>query len=395
MRVLVATHNYPRFPGDPAGAFVRALALGCAEAGHELLVLAPHAPGLAVEERQGSVLVRRFRYAPERWERVAYTGDLHRRPLRRAADLIAVPGFAAAFGIAIRRATRSWRPDVVHAHWWIPGGLAAAIAAPGVPLVVTSHGSDVRLLRGGVWRRLARAAFGGAEVITTVSDHLRGELVRAVPSAAGKTVVAPMPVDTDRFLAASSTAAAHPPRILYAGNLVPTKGVDVLVRAFALLRARGIAAGLRILGEGPSRAALVRLAESLGVQDSVEWSDFVPQDRMPAEYAAAAVTVLPSRGGTEGLGLTLVEALLAGSAVIGARSGGIPEVVEHGVTGLLVPDGDPPALAAALEQLLGDPAARTRLAAAGAARMRETYAPGPAVARFLGLYHAAIDRARR
>jgi glycosyltransferase involved in cell wall biosynthesis len=177
---------------------------------------------------------------------------------------------------------------------------------------------------------------------------------------------------------------------LYAGNLVAAKGVDVLISAFALLRDRGIDCRLRILGQGPAKERLENLVRSLSLTDRVTIAPFVSQAQMPAEYGAAAVTVLPSRGQAEGLGLTLVEALLAGSAVIGTPAGGIPEVVEDGVTGLLTPDGDAGALAQRLTLLLQDDALRARLTAQGAERVRKVYSLDATVDRFLALFDAAV-----
>jgi glycosyltransferase involved in cell wall biosynthesis len=113
---------------------------------------------------------------------------------------------------------------------------------------------------------------------------------------------------------------------------------------------------------------------------------------MPAEYGASTVTVLPSRGQAEGLGLTLVEALLAGSAVVATPAGGIPEVVQDGETGLLARDGDPEDLADKIARLLDDPALRDRLIATGSARVRETYSAAATARRFLALYDAIAAR---
>jgi len=116
---------------------------------------------------------------------------------------------------------------------------------------------------------------------------------------------------------------------------------------------------------------------------------------MPQEYGTSTVTVLPTRGKAEGLGLTLAEALLAGSAVVGTRAGGIPEVVDHEVTGLLAAE-DPLDLANQLERMLEDQPLRSRLTRAGKDHVLQTYAPEPAIERFLQLYHAAAhDRPHR
>lgn len=204
-----------------------------------------------------------------------------------------------------------------------------------------------------------------------------------------------MPVDVDRFTTGRATPKSVPARILFAGNLVPAKGVDVLLRAFAMLRQRGVACRLKLLGEGPARTTLERLAQTLGIAGDVDWSSFVPQNQMPAEYGASTVTVLPSRGQAEGLGLTLVEALLAGSAVVATPAGGIPEVVTDGETGLLARDGDSEDLARQIGRLLEDPTLRHRLIAKGSTQVKETYSATAAANRFLTLYDAVASRSPR
>jgi len=389
MRVLVLSHNYPRYPGDPAGAFVARIAVAAAAAGHEVRVLAPHAPGLAQREDQGGVRLHRFRYAPEALERVAYTGDLHRRARRSPVSALMVPVFLAGFLRAARRVAGEFQPDVVHAHWWMPGGWVAARL--GLPFVITCHGSDVRLLEHAWVRPVARPVFRRAGAVTAVSRFLASDLSRLLGDAAGGIRPLVMPVDADTFAAGRTTTPADPPRILYAGNLVPSKGVDILIRAYAALRKAGVRCQLKILGEGPVLGSLRELAHSLGCEEIV-WSRFVPQDRMPAEYGASAVTVLPTRGQAEGLGLTLVEALLAGSAVVGTPAGGIPEVISDGTTGLLVPDGDPDRLAEAIGRLLADERLRRSLVAEGQRRVSARFGAQAAVAPFLALYHELAAR---
>lgn len=385
LRILTLTHNYPRFAGDPAGAFVARLARGAAAHGHEVEVIAPHAPGTTVEEQSGGVLLRRFRYGPEAFERVAYTGHLHGRTLRSPLAALAFPGFLVAFARAVRSAVHRFSPDLVHAHWWMPGGWFASRAP--APYVITCHGSDVRLLeRGAIIRRIALPAFRRAARVTTVSHFLADDIRRRLPNLESEVVVTPMPVDVRSFLEGARTPKHHPPRLLYAGNLVPSKGVDVLLQAVSELARRGVGCELKILGEGPARLRLQALAQELGIASRVTWAPFVAQDQMPAEYGASTVTVLPSRGHAEGLGLTLVEALLAGSAVVGTGAGGIPEVVIHERTGLIARDGDQHDLAAQIGRLLSDVVLRERLCREGKEHVLRTYSPEAATQRFLEIY---------
>ena len=180
-----------------------------------------------------------------------------------------------------------------------------------------------------------------AAQVTAVSNFLAREIGENVPGLRSEVRVTPMPLDVESFLQGRHGNKVQPPRILYAGNLVASKGVDVLLRAVAELRRRGIeCARSRFWATAPRCVRFRGWPRELGIGSPVTWSGFVPQALMPGEYGASTVTVLPTRGNAEGLGLTLVEALLAGSAVVGTPAGGIPEVVQHERTGLIARDGD-------------------------------------------------------
>jgi glycosyltransferase involved in cell wall biosynthesis len=389
MRILVATHNYPRFAGDPAGGYVRQLALGFARRGHEVRVVAPHVDDTAGQEVESGVVVRRFRYAPRGMERIGYRGEARPGRLLTTPAILFLPLYLFAFRAALRRAVRDFRPSIVHAHWWIPGG--RLVSRFEIPFIVTSHGSDVRLLERSGWlRSIARGVARRAARWTAASRFLARDLERQLALAADSVAVTPMPVELALFQQGQGTQRASPPRILFAGNLLESKGVDVLIDAVGHLRARGVDCVLRILGQGPFADRLTQQVRRLKLEAMVSIHPFVPQSAMPAEYGAATVTVLPTRGQAEGLGLTLVEALVAGSAVIGTPAGGIPEVVRDGETGLLVPDGDAAALAEALARLLADDALRHRLVAAGQAHVRQLYSLDATVDRFLDLFDAAV-----
>ena len=109
MRILVATHNYPRYDGDPAGAFVRRIAFGAAAAGHDVTVVAPHAPGLPERVDEEGLVLERFRYAPDALERVAYRGDMHRATLT-PGRLLGLPLFLLAFRRALYKTASRIRP---------------------------------------------------------------------------------------------------------------------------------------------------------------------------------------------------------------------------------------------------------------------------------------------
>jgi glycosyltransferase involved in cell wall biosynthesis len=152
--------------------------------------------------------------------------------------------------------------------------------------------------------------------------------------------------------------------VVFAGRLVHAKGVETLVRAAARCRTPGMQ--LLLVGDGPERRRVERLARRIGVAGRVHVTGFVPHDAIPGVLATADLLVLPSI--YEEFGTVLVEALHARLPVVASRVGGIPEIIEDGVNGLLVEPGDPAALAAAIDTVLGDRGLAARFAANAAQR---------------------------
>jgi 2-deoxystreptamine N-acetyl-D-glucosaminyltransferase/2-deoxystreptamine glucosyltransferase len=248
------------------------------------------------------------------------------------------------------------------------------------------HGSDVRLALGtkaahGAFRRVLHASAG----VTAVSSWLATQANRIAPDA--RVEVAPMPVRAELF-AADAAARSAEPRFLFVGRLNEQKGITHLVRALAAMRHR---ASLDVVGEGPDAPALRSLATDLGVEDRVRWLPSVHQEDLPALYRRATALVLPSR--EEGLGLVAVEAHLSGTPVVGSDSGGIPDVVRDGQTGLLVPQGDPQALARALDALLDRPDRGAAWGEAGRREALERFTPAAVAARYAALYDRVTTEA--
>jgi glycosyltransferase involved in cell wall biosynthesis len=398
VRLLIVTHNFPRTADDFAGAFLLDLARGQRALGHDVCVIAPHAAGLAMREVLDGIEVRRWRYAADADETLAYAGTMADQVMRSWAARVRFVRFLAAMRAAARAAVRDWHPDVVHVHWWFPGGLATWPWRGGArpPLVVTSHGTDLFLAdRKASLRWLARRVLPDADAVTVISTPLVAR-ARALGVDAARLTVCPMPVrDAD---GAPPPRAPVAGRLLFLGRLTARKGADVAVRALATLRETHPHATLRIVGDGPERPALEGLVQALGLAGSVTFAGRVSTSAVAAEYAAAEAFVMPARtdwkGEQEGFGLVLVEALRARCPVVATRSGGIPDVIRDGETGRLVPEDDPAALAAALRELLDAPAEAARLGAAGHDDVATRFAADAIARTFDAVYHAARARGR-
>lgn len=346
MRVLHLSTSFPRSRGDTSGMFLLDLTTALLGAGLDVHVLAPHDEGAAVEDVLEGTHVRRFRYAPPRLEKLAYRGGILSN-VRRPTRAPLVPLFVAAYRRAAIAEARRLQPDVIHAHWWFPGGFVglAAARATGIPLLVTLHGSDVHLASKPGVDRLARRVVHAADGVAVVSDAIRDGITSLLALDASAVRLLPMPVTMD---AAGPWSPPEPPplRVATVGRLATEKGYDVLVDALLRLRARGIRVVWDVMGDGPQAVPLATQARPLG--DDVRFLGPRSRSEIAAVLAGVHALVVPSR--REGLGMVALEALHAGCPVIASRTGGLVELVGPG-DGILVPPGDAAALADAIERL--------------------------------------------
>lgn len=273
-------------------------------------------------------------------------------------------------GGRIEAKLRAARPALIHAHFGTDGLLVMPLArALGVPLVTSLRGYDVTRSNGALlgsgrlsWIRYAlgkRRLQRGAALFLAVSDALRERaIVRGYPEA--RTLTHYNGVDLDRFR--PNQALAEPSLILHVARLVEKKGTKVLIEALAGV----VDAKLAIIGDGPLRGALQRQAQHLG--DRVRFLGALPSDEVAQWMRRASVLAAPSLtapdGDAEGLPNVVVEAAASGLPVVGTTHSGIPEAVEEGTTGFLVPEGDAGALAARLADLLGSESLRRDMGAA-------------------------------
>jgi glycosyltransferase involved in cell wall biosynthesis len=333
MRVAVLTTSYPRGPGDVAGLFVADQVERLRAAGVEVDVVAPSS-------------FRHFGLAYG----AGISGNVRARPWRAAL----LPLFLASFRRAAARVARE--ADLVHAHWLGAGAVAATLDTP---YVLQVWGTDVELARRAPWvaqpvLRRARAVVAASTELAAAAERLGARDVHVIPNG----------VDVP----AEVGEPDEPPHVFFAGRLSVEKGVLELVEA-----ARGLP--LVVAGDGPLRP---QVPGALG---------FVPHNELLRLYGRAAVVACPSR--REGYGVVCAEAMAHGRAVVVTPVGGMRDLVEDGVNGLVVPVGDVPALRAALDRLLGDADLRARLGSAARETARRRLSWGAWTAQTLNLYRQA------
>ena len=388
MKVLFLTHSFPRTPGDAAGSFVLGLAAALRNEGVETEVVAPAAAELEHHDRIHGIAVERFRYAPRKYETLAYRGNMATQVQASWSARVTMLGFLGAEFRSAVRARRRFEPDVVHAHWWFPNGLVGTwLARMGnAPLVTTLHGTDVRLARTVAFARPAfRHVMHNSTAVTAVSRWLAAEAQQIVSAPA--PIVAPMPVATELF---SPGGTRDRNRLLFVGRLNKQKGIELLLHAVSRLPNPEVQ--LDVVGDGDDRDTLEELARALGLAERVRWHGALPQDSLVTFYRRATALVVASVG--EGLGLVAVEAQLCETPVVAFDSGGIVDVVQHDRTGVLVNEIDAGALAAALVSLLERDDAGAALGAAGRLHALATFAPESVARRYADIYRSAISRSQ-
>lgn len=311
---------------------------------------------------------------PDVIERVAAsrpnTATIRTPDVRGARDLGAI--------LATRHAIAADRPDILHASlsspWACRYAILAASTVPGVrtvaveQLVLPLPTERVRRLKRASSRGLAaHVAVGGVSARAVETDAgLRARSVRTIHNGV-----------PDRTLPPPTPDAPHP-AIATLARLDPVKGLDVLARAVAAIP--GLHA--TVVGRGPEQELLTREATALGIDERFVLAGWRDDPRQT--LADADLFVLPSRA--EGLPLSICEAMLAGLAVVATDVGSVREVVEDGVTGLLVPPDDAAALTAAIRTLLDDPARRAAMGTAGRARAAAEFTVDAMARRYEALY---------
>ncbi len=266
---------------------------------------------------------------------------------------------------------------------WFGAAAPLALLAPGlrrsgaVRVVASTHGHEVGWSMVPGARQALRRIGTTVDAVTFVSEYSRRRIASALGPAAALEYLPPgvdttifRPDDTARRQVRSRLGLADRPVLLCLSRLVPRKGQDMLIRALPAIRAAVPQVSLLLVGGGRDEDRLRRLALSHGVADAVTMVGPVALDELAAYYAAGDVFAMPcrTRGGgldVEGLGIVFLEASAAGLPVIAGDSGGAPETVQPGATGLIVPGRNPEAIASAAITLLLDARMRSRWGRAG------------------------------
>jgi len=350
VHVLSLTPFYPSENDDASGCFVAEPIETLARLGIENTVFAvqPFYRG-RVRERKGSTASTWFRY-------FSLPGGIG---LSTAGAFL----FARILDV-VRDLQRSRHVDLIHAHAPLPCGHAAMLLAQelGVPFVVSVHGLDAFTTdqiggRAGQWaRRICQRVYHSAQRVICISERVREKVLEGTNGAC-RTSVVYNGVDPELF-----SPGVNPPDavvLLTVGNLIPTKGQDMVLRAAAALAAEFPRLRVEVIGTGPEAARLKELARQLGIDERVRFLGRQPRRAVAMAMQRCTVFALPSRH--EGLGCVYLEAMSTAKPVVGCRGQGIAEIIRHGSNGFLVGPDNEKELTLALAMVLRDEGLRANL----------------------------------
>jgi glycosyltransferase involved in cell wall biosynthesis len=348
LRVLTLTPFYPSAQDPTQGCFIAEPTSRLSQFGIQNHVIAANPFYRAAQQLCREDVLNEWRNFPTLPGNLglATSGDLLGRALRRR----------------VRELHSSFPIDLIHAHGALPCGAAAMFLGRtlDVPFVVSVHGLDVfaekqagRFL--GSWtRRASMRVYREAKGVICISERVRQQLPDDLHK---KTRVIYNGVDSGIFAPTCESSARL--RILSVGNLIAIKGHAVLLRAFADVLKTIPNVELEIIGDGPERNNLVRLADTLGISAHVIFRERQNRQAVAVAMQGCAVFALPSR--YEGLGCVYLEAMACGKPAIGCLGQGIDEIIEDGSNGVLVTPENAVVLAEALKTLLQDPELRRRI----------------------------------
>ena len=419
-KVLVIGSVYPRFHEDAEVPWLRTSIAHLKKAGLDIQVLAPAYKGLKSHEIDG-IKVNRFRYAPANWEMLTHEeGAPSKMASKPWLQLLAIPYIISGFFKCIK-ICRKFKPDIIHAHWPFPHAYIALGAAKlfRIPLVLNFHGAELLLIRKKKWvKPLLKFAIGQAQAVFANSSFTASKIkalrdVTVEWSPYGTTLETKderretreggsLPLASATASATPSSGEVSPQRpsphpvqgkfkILFVGRHIERKGICYLIEAAKYLPRDQFE--IRIVGVGDLTEELKKLASESATPNSAEiiFTGKLSPEALANEYRTANVFTLPaivdSKGDTEGLGVVLIEAMELGLPIVASNVGGIPDVVVDGVSGILVPEKDPQALASAYKRLAAEPELVKQLLAGSRKRIAECFTWDGIIERQIAVYN--------
>jgi glycosyltransferase involved in cell wall biosynthesis len=378
VKVCFITSVFPRDETDPTAGWIIEIIHRLQARGVEIQVFCPSFKGLK-DQYIHSIKARRFRYFFKKYEDLTHDQGAPYKIREARYRFIAV--FYVFFGlIHFLNYCRKERFDILHVQWPFPHAIWAYFASRlyKAKTVLTFHGAELLLIRTYPFvRHFLKHAISHADGITSNSSFTKSKILDIKKTTVNIVGFGPAVGQVQSDASRDYEKKSNPRKqILFVGRFVERKGVEYLIRAMPEITA-GVDSELVLVGTGDLEQELRQLAGDLGVDQRVKFVGVVSNEELDRRYREADVFVLPSivdsKGDTEGLGVVLIEALAYDTPVIASKVGGIVDIVKHRETGMLVPEKDPSALAAAVVEVLENEGLARRLAEDGNRFIKEKF----------------------
>lgn len=392
--VLVLATTFPRWENDSTPRFVYNLSKELVSR-YKIIVLAPHHKGAAKMGDMAGMDIRRFAYfKPESLQKLCYGGGIIPNMKSSFLAKIQMPFLIMSEFTAAHHLINKEKIEMMHAHWILPQGLIGVFLKKirKIPLLVSVHGSDLFPLKSAFFKNMQHFVIKNADFITVNSEATKKELLQRFPQYSSKVKMIPMGVDMNLFKPRNIRKPKKYGKttvMLFVGRLSDQKGLQYLIESMPDVIEYSHSIKLLVIGEGPYGKILKDIVIDNHLEKHVEFLGSMKSAEITKYYNFADIFILPSlsnKTGTEALGLSLLEAMASGCAVIGTRVGGIPFIIKDNYNGLLVEQRNSAELAKAILTLLKDKSKARKLGRNAAQLVRKSYSWDKISNQFMEIY---------
>jgi len=391
-KVLVLATTFPRWKNDSVPNFIYELAKEFLEH-YEVHILTPHAKGSKRLEVMEGIIVHRFRYFIPKYENLSNGISISNTLKRKKLTLLLVPLFVFSGVLTFLRLNVKFKFEVVHNHWLLPFAPFVSFFKKvfNYKLILTSHGGDITAFNNSaLLRKVFKYSVSNCNYYTVVSSDLAkiaNQFIRKFDRQ--KLKIISMGIPYKEFSKVKTNFNEDNFTVVFVGRLSKIKGTKYLLKAISILKKSLKPIKCLIIGDGPERESLENLARELNIEKQTTFTGFIPHTKLPKKLNGCSAFVGPSitteSGQREGFGLVFIEAMAAGIPVIASRSGGIPDIVKHMKTGLLVEEGDSNKIAEYIEKIINNNKLRGKLISEGR-KLAKNYSWESIGKRYLDLY---------
>lgn len=360
MKICILTTSYPRYEGDYAGNFVHNLAKELVKNKLKVTVVAPHDTDTKDYEVLDGIEIYRFKYwFTKRGQKVAYSGGMPYNLSHSFFAKFQLMLFMVCF--FFKGLQNAKKCDIIHAQFLFSGFVGVFIKKlTGKKLVITVHGSDIYTIpKRGLLKQIYIRVLSHSDCFITVSTANRKKLID-LGLRRNIIFVIPNGISLSMFDQMSTLYREENKNIImWTGRMIEVKGLEYLIQAMKMVVNRYPNSYLMLIGDGPIKHKLIELATTLSLNENVTFVGNVPNNSVPRYLHHADIFVLPSL--SEGLPVSLLEAMAAGKPVIASNVGGISDLIKDGINGFLVESKDAEQIAKKINYLLEHPAERIRM----------------------------------